>query len=62
MPLIEKAKQITAKKGQSPVSALTAYDYSTARLLDEAGVDVLLVVAGLDVIVFWLYFVHDVVH
>jgi 3-methyl-2-oxobutanoate hydroxymethyltransferase len=51
MSLIEKANQIAAKKGQSPVSALTAYDYSTARLLDEAGVDVLLVGDSLGMVV-----------
>jgi len=51
MPLIQKASKITAKKGQSPVSALTAYDYSTARLLDEAGVDILLVGDSLGMVV-----------
>lgn len=30
-------------KGHRPVSVLTAYDYPTARLLDEAGVDAILV-------------------
>lgn len=44
MNSIDKAQAITARKGgNSPISALTAYDYPTARLLDEAGTDVLLV-------------------
>ncbi|YCM44383.1 3-methyl-2-oxobutanoate hydroxymethyltransferase [Verrucomicrobiaceae bacterium 227] len=51
MHLSHKTNQITAKKGQAPVSALTAYDYSTARLLDEAGVDILLVGDSLGMVV-----------
>jgi 3-methyl-2-oxobutanoate hydroxymethyltransferase len=31
------------KRSQSPITALTAYDYATARLVDEAGIDVVLV-------------------
>lgn len=31
------------KEAEVPISALTAYDYTSARLFDEAGVDVLLV-------------------
>ena len=31
------------RKGSLPVSVLTAYDYNTARTIDEAGVDVILV-------------------
>lgn len=38
-----KIEAILAKKGKEPVSELTAYDYPTARLLDEAGVDMILV-------------------
>ena len=38
-----KIAAILAKKGKVPVSELTAYDYPTARLLDEAGIDILLV-------------------
>lgn len=38
-------------KGRRRVSALTAYDYPTARLLDEAGVDILLVGDSLGMVV-----------
>ncbi|MBR5523135.1 MAG: 3-methyl-2-oxobutanoate hydroxymethyltransferase [Akkermansia sp.] len=38
-----KIAKIVAKKGVMPVSELTAYDYPTARLLDESGVDMILV-------------------
>ena len=38
-----KIAAIVARKGQTPVSELTAYDYPTARLVDEAGVDMILV-------------------
>lgn len=39
----EKIQAIAACRGVRPVSQLTAYDYPTARLLDEAGIDMLLV-------------------
>lgn len=44
MSPIEKANAIKARKGgATTISALTAYDYPTGRLLDESGVDILLV-------------------
>ena len=36
-------ESIRAFKGREPVAALTAYDFPTARLLDEAGIPLLLV-------------------
>jgi len=47
----EKAAAILARKGQRPLAALTAYDYPTARLLDENGVDILLVGDSLGMVV-----------
>ena len=43
MTMNSKIEAILAKKGKAPVSELTAYDYPTARLVDEAGVDMILV-------------------
>jgi 3-methyl-2-oxobutanoate hydroxymethyltransferase len=37
------APQLRARKGGPPIIALTAYDYPTARLVDEAGFDFILV-------------------
>jgi len=37
------APAIKARKGVAPIVALTAYDYPSARLVDEAGFDVILV-------------------
>ena len=34
---------LLGRKGKLPVSMLTAYDYNTARTIDEAGVDMILV-------------------
>lgn len=45
------ADQLRAKKSSKGISALTAYDYPTARLLDEAGVDVILVGDSLGMVV-----------
>ncbi len=37
------APHIRARKGGAPIVALTAYDYPSARLVDEAGFDIILV-------------------
>lgn len=51
MNALEKAESLRARKGGRQIAALTAYDYPTARLLDECGVDVLLVGDSLGMVV-----------
>ena len=51
MTALDKAEALRRRKGDRPIAALTAYDYPTARLLDEAGVDVLLVGDSLGMVV-----------
>ena len=51
MPGTEKAQALRSRKGGPRISVLTAYDYPTARLLDEAGLDMLLVGDSLGMVV-----------
>jgi 3-methyl-2-oxobutanoate hydroxymethyltransferase len=48
---LQKADALRTRKGGRPLVVLTAYDYPTARLLDEGGVDVLLVGDSLGMVV-----------
>lgn len=47
----QKAHTLRLRKGGRPISALTAYDYPSARLLDESGTDLLLVGDSLGMVV-----------
>ncbi|MEI6676655.1 MAG: 3-methyl-2-oxobutanoate hydroxymethyltransferase [Verrucomicrobiota bacterium] len=51
MTALDKADALLRRKDVRRIAALTAYDYPTARLLDEAGVDVLLVGDSLGMVV-----------
>jgi 3-methyl-2-oxobutanoate hydroxymethyltransferase len=43
--------EIRARKGKSPLAVVTAYDFTMARLVEEAGVDVVLVGDSLGMVV-----------
>jgi 3-methyl-2-oxobutanoate hydroxymethyltransferase len=43
--------ELRARKGASPIAMVTAYDYTMARLVDEAGVDMVLVGDSLGMVV-----------
>ena len=51
MTALHKVAAIRDRKGHGPIAMLTAYDYPTARLLDEGGIDILLVGDSLGMVV-----------
>src|ERR1700735_2561524 len=51
LPKVTMPALTEMKRQGKPISALTAYDYSTARLVDEAGVDLILVGDSLAMVV-----------
>ena len=53
-PKVTTATLIEKKLAGHPITALTAYDYATARLVDEAGIDMVLVGDSLAMVVMGL--------
>src|ERR1700683_169004 len=51
LPKVTMPALAEMKRQGKPISALTAYDYATARLVDEAGVDLILVGDSLAMVV-----------
>lgn len=51
LPKVTMPALLEMKRQGKPISALTAYDYSSARLVDEAGIDMLLVGDSLAMVV-----------
>jgi 3-methyl-2-oxobutanoate hydroxymethyltransferase len=60
MPHIITLSDIQSLKGKRPISVLTAYDYPFAKILDEAGVDVILIGDSLANVVLGLESTRDV--
>ena len=50
-PRLTSDALLAKKRAGQPITALTAYDYPTARLLDEAGIDMVLVGDSLGMVV-----------